>query len=199
MNIIIQYDSSTIGAPAGFFTAVQTAVARIDALIGNNITITIDFGWGEVGGRPLSGSVGSSLTTPFNIPYTQVKAALIASATTLSDIASYNALPISDPSSGQGISVSLAQALALQIPNLNTNYVAGYVGLSSSFNFEYNQTASTGAYDAIGTLYHEISEVLGRTSNVTIPSSGLSILDLFRYSASEVHSLSTVGTYFSRR
>jgi hypothetical protein len=199
VNIIIQYDGLTVAtAPAGFFTAVQYAVAQADALIADNITLTINFSWGQVGGQALPvGSVGASLTPHFVLPYSQVRAALVASETTLDDFYSVSSLPLVDPSGGRGIQVSVAQALALGIPGLNTNGVAGFVGLDASSLFEFSQTATAGAYDAIGTLYHEISEVLGRTSDLAGTSGNLTILDLFRYSAPGAHTLSTIGAYFS--
>lgn len=198
MNIIIQFDASAASAPPGFFDAVRYTVAQADALIADNITITINFGWGEVGGQALpAGAVGASLTQHFVLPYSQVRAALAASETTLDDLASVSSLPLADPSAGRGIKLSLAQALALGIPVLSTDGVAGSVGLDSSSLFEFNQTATSGAYDAIGILYHEISEVLGRGSALGSASGALTILDLFRYSAPGVHTLSTTGAYFS--
>jgi len=198
VNIIIQYDSSTATAPAGFFSAVQYAVAQADALIADNITIPINFGWGEVGGQTLTpGAVGSSLTPPFILPYGQVVAAMRAHETTYDDYKSLQSLPTSDPTFGRGIDVSLAQALALGLPVNLTGAIGGSVGLDSSSVFEWNQTSVPGAYDAIGILYHEISEVLGRISDAGGTTGRLTIFDFFRSNASGAHTTATTGAYFS--
>lgn len=199
MNILIQYDAYTRAtAPSGFFTAVQYAVAQVDALIADNVTVTINFGWGRIGGQAFpTGAVALSLPLGFLFPYSQVRGALDAAQTTLDDYKSVNSLPWSDPTFGRGIHVTVAQALALQLPGAFQGDLGGSVGLDAGLQFEFNQTAKAGAYDAIGALYHEISEVLGRSSDLTNPSGTLTILDLFRYSAPGIHTMSTIGAYFS--
>ena len=52
MQISIIYDSSVANAPAGFTTAITDAVNYLDKLFTNPISITIDVGYGEVGGLP---------------------------------------------------------------------------------------------------------------------------------------------------
>ena len=61
----------------------------------------------------------------------------------------------------------------------------GYVGLSSAIPFEFDQTAVSGKYDAIGALQHEFSEIMGRTASVGA-AAGTNVytaLDLYRYTS----------------
>ena len=61
MIINVSYDASAANAPAGFKQAVQAAVQYFETTITNNITINIDFGWGEVAGQAMdAGSLGES-------------------------------------------------------------------------------------------------------------------------------------------
>src|SRR5262249_32306833 len=62
--------------------------------------------------------------------------------------------------------------------------IDGWVGISSSapFSFDPNNRAVSVKYDLVGTLEHEISEVMGRTSSLDSFRS-YSPLDLFRYDA----------------
>jgi hypothetical protein len=194
-------------APAGFKTAVQAAVQFFDTTFSNNITVNLDFGWGEVGGQTMdTGAIGES---EFNynggIPYTylQVRNAL-ATADAGSALASQGvaALPTVDPTGGAGFVISYAEEKALGLLPANHAGTDGYVGLSFSttFTFDPNNRAVAGAYDAIGTLEHEMSEVLGR-SLFTDQRSGTGFLDdpldLFRFSAPGVHTFAEGPGYFS--
>ena len=62
-------------------------------------------------------------------------------------------------------------------------------------------TIALGTFDAVGTLEHEISEVLGRISGIgqgTDPASMFyTPIDLFRYAAAGVHGLTPAAGYFS--
>ena len=62
MQINLSFDSSVSGAPSGF-TAAVTAVAQVlDNLFTNNITLTIDVGWGEVDGQAMgANALGESI------------------------------------------------------------------------------------------------------------------------------------------
>jgi hypothetical protein len=80
--------------------------------------------------------------------------------------------------------------------------IDGYVGLSSldSYTFDPNNPAVAGAYDAVGTLEHEISEVLGRSisASTSIASSEpYAPLDLFRFTSPGVHTYLQGSAYFS--
>ena len=205
MQINITYDPSVNAAPAGFKTAVQAAVQFFDTTFTNNISVNISFGWGEVGGSLLgASSVGESSAIFDNFrSYAQVKSYLLAADANIPAVFSaVQSLPTVDPTGGATFVIPTSEEKALGIFNGNANTPDGYVGLSTTaaFTFDPNNRAVAGAYDAIGVLEHEISEVLGRivfTSQQINGSPGESPLDLFRYTAQNTHSFQEGPAYFS--
>ena len=188
LTIDVNYDSSVSHAPSGFTSAVASVVSYFELLFSDPITITIDVGYGEVDGQSLSsGALGESYTN-FIAPvsYSTFKNALTADAKTPIDASAIASLPTSDPTNGAGIDVSTAQAKALGLMP-NNNQVDGYIGFSSSDPFTYNPNgrAVAGSYDFLGVVAHELSEVMGRISDLVsgASASSLTALDLFRYSA----------------
>ena len=108
--------------------------------------------------------------------------------------------------SGGVMVITLAQARALGYFAQGGNPVDaidGYVGLGSGANYSFdpNNRAVAGAYDAIGVLEHEISEVLGRSAGLGQPLSdgthAYSPLDLYRYTAPGQPSLTPGAGYIS--
>jgi hypothetical protein len=208
LQINVTYDSSVNSAPAGFKTAVQAAVQFFDTTFSNNISVNIAFGWGEVDGSKMdAGSVGESSGSYYESFYTyqQVKSALAtADAGASAVFQAVQSLPVMDPTGGASFVIPIAEEKALGLFTGPSTVTDGYVGLDSSSNFAFdpNNRAVPGAYDAIGVLEHEISEVLGRvvfTSDQTdVPGYTLDDpLDLFRYTALGVHSFKEGPAYFS--
>jgi hypothetical protein len=187
MNIVIQYDSSVNSAPAGFKAAVAAAVQFLDTTFSNPVSITIDVGYGEVGGQSLGpGALGESSTFLTSVSYAQLENALPAGT-----------LPLSDPTNGGSYEISRAEAKALGILGAGSG-IDGFVGFSSSQPFTYDplNRAVAGKYDFIGVFEHEITEVMGRIS--MLGSGSYSLMDLFRYSAPGQLSLSAAQPgYFS--
>jgi hypothetical protein len=114
-------------------------------------------------------------------------------------------LPIIDPTGGATFVIPIAEEKALGLYNGSSSVTDGYVGLdsSSTFTFDPSNRAVSGAYDAIGVLEHEISEVLGRvvfTSqkiNVGQTVTAEGPLDLFRYASVAGHTFQEGPAYFS--
>ncbi|MHB1951239.1 MAG: NF038122 family metalloprotease [Acidiferrobacteraceae bacterium] len=195
----VTYDSSVSSAPAGFTTAFQDAISFYEQSFSNPITVNLNVGWGEVNNTPLSsGSLGESLSYGVGYDYASVRNGLVSNG-------SPGYLPTSDPTGGRTITVTTADAKAL---NLNTgqgpNASDGAVGFSSgvSWTFDPNNRAVSGEYDFIGTAEHEISEVLGRQSGLdpTCTSGSLcpeSVQDLFRYTSAGTLDLTGTNAYFS--
>jgi hypothetical protein len=186
MNIDIEFDASVDSAPAGFNPAVATAVQLLDAQFTAPVTVTIAVGYGEVGGQPLGGALGQSSALLTYVSYAQLQSAVAVGL-----------LPATDPTHGGALVVSLAEAAALGLPG-GSGGVDGSVGFSSTAPFTYDPAhrAVPGTFDFIGVVEHEITEVLGRMS--MLGSNMYSLLDLFRYSAPGVHSLSpNQVAYFS--
>jgi hypothetical protein len=206
LQINATYDSSANLAPAGFKTAVQAAIQFFDTTFSNNIVINIAFGWGEVGGQTMnSGAIGESLANyDTGYSYSQVKSALLnADAGSSVLFQAVQDLPVIDPTGGARFVITTAEEKALGLISGFSSAVDGYVGLSSTaaFAFDPNNRAVAGAYDAIGTLEHEISEVLGRTVFTgQLSSHGAHLddpLDLFRFSAPNVHTFTQGYASFS--
>ena len=171
MDIIVNWDSSVAAAPAGFRTGINNVVALFDALFTNTATITINVGYGEVGGTSLAATdVGSSISNlaPFLVN-TNLGAVIMTNA-------QYKAI-------GQ----------------TSTTAVDGYVGFASTgiIDFSNSATVAPGTYDFIGIAEHEISEVLGRISSIA--NTGLpSQLDNLRYAAPGTIAAATASkAYFS--
>ena len=200
MNIEVTYDSSVTGAPAAFTTAITYVVNLFDGLFTNPATINIDVGWGEINGIPLSsGDLGESEESAAPAySYDTVKNAFITTANAsgdLSQLAAASTLPTSDPTSGGTFDIGTADAKALGLIAGNSSAVDGYVGFSSSVSWSFiaDATPAASAYYFIGTAEHEITEVMGRDSDLggyfNYPNA-YTLTDLFRYSASGVRDLS---------
>jgi Hint domain len=194
--INVTYDSSvtnldTVGNAAynptlyaEYTSAVQAAVQFYESEITTPITLNISFGWGEVAGSVIStGALAQSSTFSSDYTYAQVLAAVQATDTTSAvQQAAVLSLPSKDPTKGATFAIATAEAKAL---GLDTTYTGtdGSVGLDSSQTFSWSQTGVTsGTYDAVGALEHEISEVMGRSDDAGVKNT-YTLLDMFRYTA----------------
>jgi hypothetical protein len=75
------WDSSVSSAPAGFKSAAIAAATYYTQMFSNPETITIDVGWGEVGGTAIgSGSLSESSSARTYEPYSAVRSALLKDA-----------------------------------------------------------------------------------------------------------------------
>jgi hypothetical protein len=202
MIINAVFDSSTTGAPAGFFTAVNAAVAYWEREIVNPITVTIQFGYNQVDGQTIGmGALAESESQGISATYAQVEAGLGSAATTANDQIAVAHLPLTDPTSGNGYFVPLAEAEVLGLFGTSSTLV-GYAGLSSAFPFTFdpNNRSASGDFDAIGAMEHEISEVLGRIAGSGTLESGTPFyapLDLFRYVSTGVLATTPAAASFS--
>jgi hypothetical protein len=216
MEINLTYDASVASAPAGFKTVVQAVAQYFDSQFSNPITITIDVGWGEVGGLALDPSaLGESVSRYTNnaYSYAQIAAALKAHALTSWAKEAVATLPASDPTAGGLFAMPIAEAKALGLLSGTTTHGAdGNVGFSSapgSFDFS---IVTNGGFPAIGeynffaVVAHEFSEILGRQMNLGVSNGGMSgdgsgyyPLDLFDYTSSGTRTFdgNTPSRYFS--
>jgi hypothetical protein len=78
MILNINYDSSVVGAPAGFKTALNYVVNYLDGTFTNNFTVNINVGWGEIAGQALdAGALGESMSNSgASYTYSQIVGAL---------------------------------------------------------------------------------------------------------------------------
>lgn len=169
--------------------AITAAIGFFESVVVTPITIGIDFGFGNVGTQALATrDIGESVTE-LSVPYSYstVRTALINAATSTDDESSVAALATTDPTNGGNYLLAESEAAALGL-GYNSPF-AGYVGLSTTTNFDYdpNNRGVTGETDAIGVLEHEISEVMGRIAlldeKIGSVENVYSPLDLFRFDA----------------
>lgn len=195
MKINATFDASAAYASTGFQTAVAAAVKFFETSFTDNITLNITFKYASLGS-----GLAQSQTSGYYQSYTTVKNALVQSSSSSDDLRAANTLTGSDPLAAYGGNyfVSYAEEKALGLLSANSTAQDGVVTLNSSsaWNYDPNNRAVTGKYDAVGALEHEISEVMGRS----LGSEGsLTALALFRYSSSGVRDTSSSysGAYFS--
>ena len=202
MIINALYDTSINSAPAGYKQAIAAAIQYLDTTFGGNVTINVHFGWGEVDGQGLgSGALAENLTNGNFYSYAQLRNALVANATSSTDIASLGSLPTTDPTHGGNFWLTDAMAVNLKVASISN--VEAWVGLdsTSAYTWDPNNPAVPGKYDAIGTIEHELTEVMGRVGYLgkyfqNGVSNDYGPLDLFRYSAPGVRDFTGTG-YFS--
>jgi hypothetical protein len=195
MLINLSYDASVNSAPAAFTAALNNAADFLDRLFVDPITINIDVGWGEINGQLLpSNALGESMTSSSPLySYSQIKTALVNSASSAIEISSAASLPSFDPTHGATFDIGTANAEALGLLASNSVSADGWVGFSSApniFSFSPAQRSVPGEYDFIGTALHELTEVMGRDALLGSFQHSYSTLDLFRYSGPGTEDLS---------
>jgi autotransporter-associated beta strand protein len=204
LSFKLTYDNSATSAPAGFFTALNSAIQFYETTFTDPITINLQAGWGTVNNQNMIPGVlgeSSSFGPPF-FTFSQVKTALANDAKSASDQTAVGNVPTTDPTGGANFSLSNALAKALGLKAANALGLDGFVGFSTtaSFTFDPNNRAVANKFDFIGVAEHEISEVMGRFGlGQNGASSGrYSPIDLFRYSSPGVLDLVPEnGAYFS--
>jgi autotransporter-associated beta strand protein len=204
LSFNLTFDDSTNAAPAGFFTAFNSAVQFYTTTFADPITINLQVGWGEVEGQNLMpGFLGEAAANqPGFFHFDQAKSALTADAKSANDLTSLANMPATDPTSGATFKWSRAESKALGLMAGDAAGIDGAVGFDTTANFTFdpNNRAVAGKYDFIGLAEHEISEVMGRYG---LGQNGASMgryspIDLFRYSSPGVLDLVPAnGAYFS--
>ncbi len=204
MIISATYDSSITSSPYAtqIESAIQAAIAYFDNTITNGVYVSIDFGFGEVDGRAISaGAVGESVSNELGVSYADLVAlAKAADSTSLVQEAAAAILPTSAPASAQFLATT-AEYRALTDNSTITPNLDGFVGLNANDAYFWSQSDPVaGAYDAVGALEHEISEVLGRQAHAgrdifsAAGQDDYSLLDLYRYTAAGDAASAAPGT-----
>ncbi len=205
--INLDWDSSVSSAPAGFTSDMIAAAQFLESAISNAVTINLDVGYTEIGGSSLaSNALGDSESYIVSVRYSQLVAALKATASTdATDASLLASLPATSPASGT-YWVTTAQAKALGLSAANGSAIDGDIGFATKSDFTYGDTntsgtVASGTYDFFATAVHEMTETMGRLllvgDNIN-GGAGYSLMDLMHYSASGTRDFtqSTPG-YFS--
>jgi hypothetical protein len=189
--INVSYDSSVSAAPAAFKTGVAAAVSYLEGEFTNGGTLNITVGWGEVGGSTpmVAGALGESMTDFTRQSYGTVVNALTSHATSPDDAAAVSTLSGTTSLSNMSFLVATGEAKALGILAASGTATDGSIGISSAYamTFDPANRAVAGAYDGIGVIEHEITELMGRVGYLNASSLGYTPLDLFRYTSAGVH------------
>jgi hypothetical protein len=201
--INISWDASVASAPAGFTSGVIAAAQYLESQFTNAVTLNISVGYGEVGGYALGGNdLGESGTNLTSTTYSAILNGLKSDATSATDTSVLASLPATSPVNGT-FYVTTSEAKVLGLTSPNATGVDGYIGLSSTIPFTYNDTngVAGGTYDFNGTVLHEITELMGRAlyDGYQYGTTNLyNLYDMLHYSAPGVRdfSVSTPG-YFS--
>jgi hypothetical protein len=212
-----------------FVNAVNTVVGYFDTLFSNNATINIKFALGEdylssdattityerMANINAPGSLLGSSVTRYEVKdYTAVRNVLLTKTDT-NQPAAYATIPINSPFGTEKLVVSTAQQKALGITPTVAGFAGAYDGVigiiseeelapgGNTADWTKSQPAA-GQYYMIGTIEHELTEVMGRFAfDGTSPfGAGVgpvyTIMDLFRYSSPGVRQLNAGNpAYFS--
>jgi hypothetical protein len=213
ITIVASYDTSVTALNTtdqnNYRAAVQSAIQAFQNLISTPITVTIAFGWGEVAGNTIpKGVSGESSTYQYATTYANLYTQVVAKETTSAvQHAAVASLPTTDPTGGSPFTIATAEATALGF-NTSTLPIGGSVGLDSSTteNWAWTQSSvGSSSNDAIGTLEHEISEVLGRSATGGAfnqnnpPARQYTLLDMFRYTAANGSDTNSIGAPAGQR
>jgi len=191
--------------------AVNAAVAYYEHVFANPITFTINIGWGSLS----AGQQARNSWTDagyIDIPYSQVLTSYQNIINKSGDqIAAGLTLPLKDPTvsstrpGGGTFRLSLPEAQAWGLYSSAGTPDGVYdITLNSNLNwtFDPNNRNVAGAYDAVGVIEHEISEIMGRVGSLggttfTKTPNVFTPLDLFRYDSAGHRQLSPGPGWFS--
>ncbi|MDR3538001.1 MAG: NF038122 family metalloprotease [Acetobacteraceae bacterium] len=182
-------NATNFGANVATLEADVIAVGNtFSSMFANNVTLNI-----TVSAMTTQGFLAGSLAT-YNDAYTyaDVRTALIDSASTAASITATNELPLTEPATTKSglIAVSTAEEKALglipgKLAGLNgTFYIGSNIGSGQGWDFAGTSTPAANAYSFIDAAEHEISELMGRSTQLANGNFNYNTpIDLFRCTA----------------
>jgi hypothetical protein len=205
------FDSSITGNAnaAAIEAMINRAISIYESLFRDPITIQIRFRYATTApnGTPLPGGrIAQSNFVYYTIPWSTAIDALRADATTSNDNLAIASLPGSAlspnvlPSSANGRSVGGNTPPAM-FANGTVGAGGPYDGivtLNSAASYQFTRPTNAGNYDAQRAVEHEMDEVMGLGSRLTLNLSDVRPQDVFSWSSAGVRNISSSGTrYFS--
>jgi hypothetical protein len=170
LTINTTFDSTvtSLANSAQWMSAWNYAARQIQSLYSDAITINMTLVAGGTGSSTLGMSnpqlepIGSFDTVSSG--YAAMRSILLADSKTANDATAYANLPVADPTGGRLFGVTYANAKALGIRPSNDLAMDGSVAMSTTvaWTFDPNNRSVRNAYDFIGVVQHEITEVMGR-------------------------------------
>ncbi len=189
MGLTINYawDASVASAPAGFKTALAQVAQYFGAMIADNISVTIEVGYGTIGsaagGDYQKVSDWSALGGPQGgqyITYAQLKTLLAASKSSADDASVLASLGSVDPTGGAMIYLTAAQCKAVGLSTSSPyDGEVGFGAGATRYDFNVNDRANPAGWDFFGVAMHEITHALGRLDY--LGSGSYTLMDLLRY------------------
>jgi 20S proteasome alpha/beta subunit len=188
LNLILAYEPSALAAPQSFRDAMQTAANILQATIKDNITVTLQVGYGDWYNGLITGlgtsAVGGDLYGSY-VSYTSLKAALASRVTSTLDQTFLNSLPNGTSVNGMsGFYVPSTIEKVLGMISPTASVIDGAVGFGTQIS-----TANL-----VGVALHEFTHAMGREP-------GAGTFDLGRYTSPGNHLFSSGNTappsYFS--
>src|SRR5258708_5157786 len=201
---------SVTSAPplSAFQTAMTSAVQYFEDSFINPVTVNFQIGFGQNparGGRPLPPSALAVSFPTFDSSGNAFSfGPVISYATLVSALSSGNAagagtLPASAPN-GLTLVVQPAEEIALGLLSNGGAIIDGDLGFTAKpGKFSYSGVPGTNSYAIVGTAEHEISELMGRRTDLDVQPFNTSYdpLDLFRFVASGFHVYNTATAPFN--
>jgi hypothetical protein len=190
LHIVPTFDVSITSDPnaAAIEATINAAIANIESQFSDPITVNITF--------QKAAGLGSSSTFFGILPYAQFLAALKADAKTSDDATAVGLLPnvATNPVNGAiMINVKTANLRAVGIPT-PPGQPDGFIGLNTMITSP-GSPGSTGTFNLLPVVEHEIDEVLGLGSSLpTVPNGTIFPQDLYRYSGVNTRSFTKLNS-----
>ncbi len=178
---------------------INQAIANYEAKFSDPINVPIRF-------QEMTTGLGSSSYWYYNIPYSQFITTLTADKKTSDDTTALAHLPpgATNPINGNSsINLKTANLRAIGINGLNSGLSGGVDGIISlnTHVTDVGSSGTTGQYNLLAVVEHEVDEILGLGSALSSGLSGNDPLpeDLFRFTSGGARSYVTTGddAYFS--
>jgi hypothetical protein len=189
---------------ANFYSAVNEAVAGVESWFCASTpkTFSIQFGYGTVDNGAIPTGLAQSLYSINTYNIATIKSALAANAVTAVATSAASNFPSSLPSRGGAApALGLTTPQAVMLGQSTDTSVNAYAGLAAQSNLVWSRsgTMSSGMYDAVGALQHEIFECMGAFRQEADHSGNhlYSMYDFFSYSSAGVHEYTQTTCYFS--